>query len=31
MKLTYQNALRAEVHEFSENIKSKVETGMKGQ
>ena len=25
MKLSYQNALRAEVHRFSENIRSKVE------
>ena len=31
MKLSYQNALRAEVHRFSENIRSKVERGMKGQ
>ena len=31
VKLSYQNALRAEVHRFSENIRSKVEKGMKGQ
>ena len=31
MKLRYQNALRAEVHGFSENIKSKVERGKKGK
>ena len=31
VKLSYQNALRAEVHRFSENIRSKVERGMKGQ
>ena len=31
MKLSYQNALRAEVHGFSESIRSKVEKGMKGQ
>ena len=31
MKLRYQNALRAEVHGFSESIKSKVEKGMKRQ
>ena len=31
MKLRGQNALRTEVHEFSENIRSKVERGMKGQ
>ena len=28
VKLSYQNALRAEVHGFSEIIKSKVERGM---
>ena len=31
MKLSYQNAFRAEVHRFSENISSSVERGMKGQ
>ena len=31
MKLSYQKALRAEVHRCSENIWSKVERGMKGQ
>ena len=31
VKLSYQNALRAEVHRFSENIRSKVERDMKGQ
>ena len=31
MKLSYQNALRAEVNRFSENITSKVERDMKGQ
>ena len=31
MKLSYQNALRAEAHRFSENIRSRVERGMKGQ
>ena len=31
MKISYQNALRAEVHGFSESIKSKVEKGMMGQ
>ena len=31
VKLSYQNALKAEVHRFSENIRSKVEIGMKGQ
>ena len=31
VKLSYQNALSAEVHRFSENISSKVERGMKGQ
>ena len=31
VKLSYQNALRAEVHRFSENIRSKVERGTKGQ
>ena len=31
VKLSYQNALRAEVHRFSENIRSKVERGMKGK
>ena len=31
VKLSYQNALRAEVHRFSENSRSKVERGMKGQ
>ena len=31
VKLSYQNALRTEVHRFSENIRSKVERGMKGQ
>ena len=31
VKLSYQNALRAEVHRFSENIRSSVERGMKGQ
>ena len=30
-KPSYQNALMAEVHEFSESTKSKVERGMKGQ
>ena len=31
MRLSYQNALRAEVHGFSESIKSKVyRKGMKG-
>ena len=31
VKLSYQNALKAEGHRFSENIRSKVEIGMKGQ
>ena len=31
VKLSYQNALMAEVHEFSESTKSKLERGMKGQ
>ena len=31
VKLRSQNAIRAEVNEFSESIKSKVEKGMKGQ
>ena len=31
VKLSYQNALMAEAHEFSESIKSKIERGMKGQ
>ena len=31
VKLSYQNALMAEVHEFSEGTKSKIEGGMKGQ
>ena len=31
VKLSYQNALRAEVHRFLENITSKVERGIKGQ
>ena len=31
MKLSYQNALRADVHRFSESIKSKVERGIKEQ
>ena len=31
VKLSYQNALRAEEHRFSENIRSKVERGMKRQ
>ena len=31
VKLSYRNALMAEVHEFSESTKSKVERGMKGQ
>ena len=31
VKLSYQNALRAEVHRLSENIRSRVERGMKGQ
>ena len=31
VKLSYQNALMAEVHEFSESTKSKIERGMKGQ
>ena len=30
VKLRYQNALKAEVHGFSESIKSKLEGGMKG-
>ena len=30
MKLRYQNALKAEVHGFSESIKSILEGGMKG-
>ena len=30
MKLSYQNALRAEVHGFSNSIKSKAERGIKG-
>ena len=30
MKLRYQNALTAEVHGFSESVKSKLEGGMKG-
>ena len=28
VKLSYQNALRAEAHRFSENIRSRVERGM---
>ena len=31
VKLSYQNALMAEVHEFSESTKSKIERGIKGQ
>ena len=31
VKLSYQNALMAEVYEFSESTKSKIERGMKGQ
>ena len=31
VKLSYQNALMAEVHGFSESTKSKIERGMKGQ
>ena len=31
VKLSFQNALSAEVHGFSESIKSKVEKGMMGQ
>ena len=31
VKLSYHNALRAEVHGFSGSIKSKVEKGIKGQ
>ena len=31
VKLSYQKALMAEVHEFSGSIKSKIERGMKGQ
>ena len=31
VKLSYQNALMAEVHDFSESTKSKIERGMKGQ
>ena len=31
MKLSYQNALKAEVCRFSENIRSKVERGIMGQ
>ena len=31
VKLSYHNALVAEVHEFSESTKSKIERGMKGQ
>ena len=31
VKLSYQNALMAEVHELSENTKSKIERCMKGQ
>ena len=31
MKLRYQKALRAEVHRFSESVKSKVERGIKRQ
>ena len=31
VKLSYQNALRAEMHRFSKNIRSRVERGMKGQ
>ena len=31
VKLSYQSALMAEVHEFSESTKSKIERGMKGQ
>ena len=30
VKLRYQNALKAEVHGFSESVKSKLEGGMKG-
>ena len=29
--VSYRNALMAEVHEFSESTKSKIERGMKGQ
>ena len=31
VKLSYQNALMAEVHEFSESTNSKIQRGMKGQ
>ena len=31
VKLSYKNALMAEVHEFSESTNSKTERGMKGQ
>ena len=31
VKLSYQNAIMAEVHGFSESTKSKIERGMKGQ
>ena len=31
MKLSYQNALRADVHGFSDSIKSKVERDIKEQ
>ena len=31
VKVSYQNALKAGVHEFSESINSKVERDMKGQ
>ena len=31
VKSSYQNALKAEVHRFSENIRSKVVRYMKGQ
>ena len=31
VKLSYQSALMAEVHEFSESTKSKIERGKKGQ
>ena len=30
VKLRYQNALKAEVHGFSESVKSKLEGGVKG-
>ena len=31
VKLSYPNALMAEVHKFPESTKSKIESGMKGQ